>query len=70
MFCLRIQKYIGAYYAELGGLDGLIFTGSIGSGDEKTRKAICEGLPFLEGVKIEVIETNEELQIAKEITNI
>ncbi|NQV00129.1 MAG: acetate/propionate family kinase [Parcubacteria group bacterium] len=70
MFCLRIQKYIGAYYAELGGLDVLIFTGSIGSGDEKTRKIICEGLPFLEGVKIEAIETNEELQIAKEITNI
>ncbi len=70
MFCLRVKKYIGAYYAELGGLDALIFTGSIGSGDKKTRETICEKLPFLERVKIEAIETNEELQIAKEITNI
>lgn len=67
MFCLRVKKYIGAYYAELGGLDVLIFTGSIGSGDEKTRKAICKGLPFLKGVKIEAVETNEEKMIAEEV---
>lgn len=67
MFCLRVQKYIGAYCAELGGLDVLIFTGSIGSGDSKTREVICEGLPFFEDVKIKAVKTNEELMIAKEI---
>lgn len=67
MFCLRIRKYIGAYFAELGGLDVLIFTGSIGSGDERTRETICAKLPFLEGIKVEDIKTNEELMIVKNI---
>ncbi len=69
MFCLRVKKYIGAYYAELGGSDVLIFTGSIGSGDERTRGVICEGLPFLGRIKVEAVETDEELQIAKQIIN-
>lgn len=67
MFCLRVKKYIGAYFAELGGLDALIFTGSIGSGDERTRQKICEDLPFLEEVKIEAIKTDEEKMIAQEV---
>lgn len=69
MFCLRIIKYIGAYYAELGGLDVLIFTGSIGSGDERTRDIVREDLPFLKDIKIESIKTNESLQIVKQIIN-
>jgi acetate kinase len=67
MFCLRAQKYIGAYYAELSGLDILIFTGSIGSGDVMTRKAICKGLPFLKGVKVVAVKTDEEKMIAGEV---
>ncbi|MBU4034611.1 MAG: acetate kinase, partial [Proteobacteria bacterium] len=30
MYCYRIKKYIGAYQAVIGELDGLIFTGGIG----------------------------------------
>ncbi|MEW6407852.1 MAG: acetate/propionate family kinase [Patescibacteria group bacterium] len=72
MFCHRVKKYIGAYYAILGGLEALVFTGAIGSGDSLTRSEICRGLPFLgssasKGVKIFAIKTNEELMIAKEI---
>lgn len=73
MFCYRVKKYIGAYYAILGGLDCLVFTGAIGSGDPLTRGKICQGLPFLKGssaskgVKIFAIKTNEELMIAGEI---
>ena len=30
VFCNGIVRYIGSYYAELGGLDHLVFTGGIG----------------------------------------
>ena len=69
MFCYRIKKYIGAYQAVLGGLDVLIFTGAVGSGDPATRRRVCAGLPFLKGVKVVAIETNEELAIVQEVLN-
>lgn len=67
MFCYRIKKYIGAYYAILKGLDILVFTGAIGAGKAITRQKICQGLPFLKNVKILAIPTNEELMIAREV---
>lgn len=69
MFCYRIKKYIGAYYAALGGLDVLIFTGAIGSGDAATRRKICTGLPFLQKAKVLAIKTDEEKAIAEEVVN-
>ena len=30
MYCYRIKKYIGAYYAAMGRIDALVFTGGIG----------------------------------------
>jgi len=67
MFCHRARKYIGAYYAILGGLDALIFTGAIGAGNPTTRRRICAGLPFLKGVKVLAIKTDEERAIAGEV---
>lgn len=67
IFVYRIQKYIGAYYAVLGGLDILVFTGAVGSGKPQTRNAVCRGIKhLLKGVKIMAIKTDEELMIAKE----
>jgi acetate kinase len=43
-FCYRIKKYIGAYWAALGGLDVLIFTGGIGENSADIRARICQGL--------------------------
>ncbi len=39
-----IVRYLGAYYAELGGLDYLVFTGGIGENSPAIRQAVCEGL--------------------------
>jgi len=47
MYCYRIRKYIGAYHAVLGGLDGLIFTGGIGENAAFIREGCCEGLAHL-----------------------
>lgn len=41
---LRIRKYIGAYYAELGRVDAIVFTGGIGENDPEIRRRTCSGL--------------------------
>jgi len=47
IFCHRITKYIGAYAATMGGIDGIVFTGGIGENSTKVRKHVCEHLSFL-----------------------
>ena len=41
-FCYRLRKYIGAYTAVLGHVDGLVFTGGIG---ENSPAGARENLP-------------------------
>ncbi len=90
MFCYRIKKYIGAYYAVLGRLDAIVFTGGIGENAAPVRQRVCEGLRHIgvavdavkneasrgsiaeiqpEGspVKVLVVRTNEELEIARQV---
>ncbi|WP_295461009.1 acetate/propionate family kinase [uncultured Thiodictyon sp.] len=43
----RIRKYIGAYYAELGRVDAIVFTGGIGENDAEVRHRACAGLENL-----------------------
>lgn len=50
-FVAGVIRYIGAFYAELGGLDELVFTGGIGENAALIRTMICEKLPHL-GVQI------------------
>ena len=52
MYCYRICKYIGAYYAVLGGLDALVFTAGIGENDPEIRQLICDGLSGL-GIELD-----------------
>jgi acetate kinase len=44
IFCMRAKKYIGAYLAELGGADAVVFTGGIGENSSQIRERICSGL--------------------------
>lgn len=44
VFCNGIVRYIGAYYAELGGLDHLVFTGGIGEHGTNVRRIVCDQL--------------------------
>jgi acetate kinase len=87
MFCYRIKKYIGAYFAVLGEVDAVVFTGGIGENSPAVRGHSCKGLASLgiavdeernqapahetseiqsgrSRVKVLVIPTNEELEIA------
>jgi len=47
IYCYRIVKYIGAYYAALGGLDALVFTAGVGENDAAIRAAVCDPLGHL-----------------------
>ncbi len=74
VFAGAVRKYIGAYAAELGGLDLLVFTGGIGEHSQAIRNLICEGLEFLgignsstdssQGSKVAVLPSEEEAEIA------
>jgi acetate kinase len=89
VYCYRIRKYIGAYFAALGQVDALIFTGGIGENSTLIRKLCCEDLDCFgiildnqkneassrevseiqedkSPVRILVIPTDEELEIAKQ----
>lgn len=52
IFCLQARKFIGAYAAELGGLDTLVFSGGIGENSFVIRERICDGLGFL-GIQLD-----------------
>ncbi len=50
-FVMSIKKYIGAFGAQMGGIDELIFSGTIGERSPVIRERICEELGFL-GIKL------------------
>ncbi len=52
MFNYAVRKYIGAYAAAMGGLDGIVFTAGIGENSIEVREEILKGLEFL-GVKLD-----------------
>lgn len=54
----RLLKYVGAYWAVMGGLDALTFTAGVGENDPGVRAALCRDLAFM-GVKIDP-EVNKE----------
>ncbi|HTX77017.1 MAG TPA: acetate/propionate family kinase [Terracidiphilus sp.] len=56
-FVWTIQKWIGSYFVELGGLDMLVFTGGIGENDIASRAEICSGLSAL-GVRVDPERNN------------
>jgi acetate kinase len=93
VFCYRVKKYVGAYYAALGSVDAIVFTGGIGENSALVRAKSCEGLASLgitldeygnnavsggvteiqnKGgkVKILVIHTNEEYEIAQQTVEV
>ncbi len=51
-FCANVRRRIGAYYAEMGGADALIFSGGIGENSAEVRRRIAAGLECL-GLKID-----------------
>ena len=67
VFAVSVRKTIGAYMALLGGVDLLVFTGGIGEHSNRIRSAATDGLELLglTADKIQIVPTQEELQIAR-----
>jgi acetate kinase len=56
-FARVVAGWIGSFYAELGGLDMLVFTGGIGENDIAVRAEICAGLVAL-GIVLDPARNN------------
>ncbi|MDE6177466.1 MAG: acetate kinase [Paramuribaculum sp.] len=52
MYEQRIIKYIGAYAAEMGGVDIIVFTGGVGENQTGVRENVCKPLGFI-GVELD-----------------
>ena len=81
VFAHKVRFYIGAYIAEMNGVDAIVFTAGVGENDIAMRDIICNDLGNL-GIKLRgkemiisredskvaiiLIPTNEELMIARD----
>lgn len=63
----RLQKHIGAAVAVLGGVDLLIFAGTVGERSFIMRGRICDKLPFL-GVEVDMTVNNKSDGVEVEIS--
>ena len=52
LFCYRARKYLGAYFAVLGGADAIVFGGGIGEQAPDIRSRICAGMEWC-GVQLD-----------------
>lgn len=57
IFDLRVREYIAAYAADMGGVDGVIFTAGLGENSIDNRKSICAGLSFM-GIELDDEKNN------------
>jgi len=69
-FIYQIQKYLSAYFGILSNVDAIVFGGAAGFGSAKLRKMITKDLKFLKNIKILSIDSDEELEIAKEMQKV
>ncbi|MFO8059001.1 MAG: acetate kinase [bacterium] len=52
VFCYRIRKYVGAYYAVLGRVDAIVFTAGVGENNPSVREESLSGLERL-GIEVD-----------------
>jgi acetate kinase len=52
LFCYRVRKYLGAYFAVLGGADAIVFGGGIGENAPEIRRRICNDMSWC-GIRID-----------------
>ncbi|MBW2609058.1 MAG: hypothetical protein JRC68_01795 [Deltaproteobacteria bacterium] len=68
VYTYRIKKYIGAYLAVLGSLDGIVFTAGIGENAPEIRELCCRGLNGL-GIRIDPAKNNKKGDDIREINS-
>src|SRR5579863_348143 len=66
VFCYRVTKYIGAYFAAMDGADAVIFAGGIGENSPPVRAQICASLGAL-GVRLDADKNRQAAGVELEI---
>lgn len=67
VFCYRIKKYIGAYFAALDGADAILFTGGIGENAAAVRAQVCDSLGAL-GVRLDPVRNQAAVGLEERIS--
>jgi len=67
VYCYRIRQYVGAYYATLGHLDAIAFTGGVGENSARTRSGVLTGLEDL-GIELDAERNQAQDQEARRIS--
>lgn len=62
IFCYRVRKYIGAYFAVMDGADLIIFTAGIGENSPRVRKMIIDDLDCF-GIRLDQEKNNTREEI-------
>lgn len=65
VFAHRVRKYVGAYAAAMGGLDGIVLTGGIGENAVAMRRRILQRLEFL-GLLLDE-DANADAKVSREM---
>lgn len=68
VFAHRVRFYIGAYIAEMNGVDAIVFTAGVGENDISMRDIICNDLGNL-GIKLDLVKNKvrgKEMIISRE----
>ncbi len=55
VFAHKVRFYIGAYIAEMNGVDAIVFTAGVGENDVSMRQLICNDLGNL-GIKLDLVK--------------
>lgn len=64
VYCYRIKKYVGAYYAVLGKVDAIVFTAGVGQHSAEVRAASLDNLSSL-GIHVDPTRNTEESSTAR-----
>jgi acetate kinase len=67
VYCYRIRKYVGAYYAAMGRLDAVVFTAGVGENSEAVRARALSGLERL-GIRVDATRNETRSQEARRIS--
>ena len=72
VFAHKVRFYIGAYIAEMNGVDAIVFTAGVGENDISMRDIICNDLGNL-GIKLDVVKNKvrgKEMIISREASKV
>jgi acetate kinase len=70
VFVRRVAAAVAASAAALGGVDAVAFTGGIGEHSALVRERVCERLHFLGPFAVHVVESREDLVIARAVRTV